>query len=242
MKHRFLALPAAICCGILACSAADTPINLLQYGKFQPIMMHGKPSAARGWFLFDTPRENYIKKTRSYISGEDCFKLEFGPDGEFTFRFTDPLAAPYRETPDFLTFGSRVGWPPPPARFYRVTGRIRCERGKAVIGGRTLKPSSEWQQIDFRTTYAPQQIRFMPTAGGASFSFADLNVAAIYPKVGGGIALPDGGKLTRFLLTENASYLVRWSVALWRGWFWRLTGVALPIETVDEVKPAPNDM
>ena len=237
MQH-FLLLAALLGGTLLA--AADTPINLLQTGKFEPVIMHGKPSAARGWYLFDTPRENYIKKSRSYISGEDCFKLEFGPDGTFAFRFTDPLAAPYRETPAFLTFGSRVGWPPPPARFYRVTGRIRCEGGKVVIGGRTLKPAPEWQQVDFQTTYAPQQIRFMPTAGGAYFGFADLDVAAVYPKVGGEIALPDGGKLTRFLLPENASYLVRWSVALWRGWFWQLTGVALPIETVKEVKPTPG--
>ncbi len=30
---------------------------------------------------------------------------------------------------------------------------------------------------------------------------------------------------------------MRWSIAMWRGWLWKLTGVALPIETVKKVKP-----
>ncbi|MDD5727448.1 MAG: DUF4838 domain-containing protein, partial [Victivallales bacterium] len=48
------------------------------------------------------------------------------------------------------------------------------------------------------------------------------------------------GKLTRLLLPKDASYLMRWSIALWRGWLWKLTGTALPIEITDDVKPAPG--
>ena len=238
MKHAIL-LAALLGATLHGAAAADTEINLLQHGDFTPVVMHGKPSAARGWYLFDTPRGNFIRKNRTYISGEECFKLDFPGNGELFFRFTDPLAAPYRAEREFLSFGSRVGWPQPPARNYRFTGRIRFDRGQLRIGGKTMQPAPDWQRVDITTAAAPLQLSFRPAAG-SSFGFADLKVVAEYPRIGGEIALPDGGRLTRFLLPEHASYTMRWSIALWRGWLWKLTGVALPVETVREVKAAPG--
>ena len=50
MMRHFILLAALL--GGMLLHAADTPINLLQTGKFEPVIMHGKPSAARGWYLF----------------------------------------------------------------------------------------------------------------------------------------------------------------------------------------------
>ena len=42
----------------------DTGDNLLQNGKFEPLYMHGKPTAAFGWYLRDQPRSKFAAKTR----------------------------------------------------------------------------------------------------------------------------------------------------------------------------------
>ena len=78
----------------------------------------------------------------------------------------------------------------------------------------------------------------MTPAPGATISFADLQLLPVYSKVGGEIALPDGGQLKKLLLPKDADFVVRWGVAMWRGWLWKITGVALPIETVESAAPA----
>ena len=222
-----------------ALRAADTPVNLFPVDRFTPVMMHGRVSAARGWGMQDLPRYDWIFGKKEYISGEECFELEC-KDGVFTFAFPDPLHPAYRNSKRPIRFAPAAGFPPPPAPKYRTTGRIRFDRGSLSLNnGIKLDPSPEWHSVD-RTTPAPmREINFSPAAGG-SYSFADLRCVPVYPKLGGEIALPGGGKLTRFLLPRNASFLVRRGIALWRGWLWKLTGVALPIETVDTVKPAPG--
>ncbi len=231
------------CAGVLAVFVAlaafadDTPINLLSEELFTPLRMHDRDSAAKGWGLNDPGRIS-MRRTGLYVPGEECFNLEFGPEG-MTFRFTDPLALPYQKNSSPLSLRAAAASQLPPAKEYRTTGRMRFDKGKVMLlaGGPTLKPSPKWQTIDFTTIgKACLGFRFTPVAG-AAYTFGSLRTEAVYPSIGGEIALPEGGKLTRLLLAEDADNLMRWSLAMWRGWLWKLTGVALPIETVKEVRP-----
>ena len=108
-----------------------------------------------------------------------------------------------------------------------------------TIAGKKLAPQSGWQTIDI-IGKAPVERIGITAVPGASYTFGEVKCFPVYPKSDKAIALPDGGKLERFLLSENADYLTRWGIALWRGWLWKLTGVALPIHTVKEVKPTPG--
>ena len=235
--RRFAAF--AVLGSVVALGAADTPINLLPVDRFAPVVMHGRISAARGWWMRDDPRYDCTCRDRRYLSGEKCFTLDC-KDGVFTIRFLDPLPAGYEKARRPICFAAAAAWPPPPAPEYRTTGMILADRGGVTLdNGIELAASAEWRTIDRRSREPFRQFRFFPAAGGR-YSFAEFRCEAVYPEVGGAIALPGGGKLTRFLLPRDASYVMRWSIALWRGWLWKLTGVALPVETVDVVKPTPG--
>ena len=239
MKKTFV-LAAAFFALALAAPVAAAEIDLVPHGSFKPVVMHGRPSAAFGWFLRDKPRIRYAARTRKYLSGEGLFELKF-ENGAVTFAYPDPIHPAYVKPSETIDFCPWVASPMPPAPEYLTTARVKFDRGKLTIVPLklTLEPSGEWQTVR-RTAPKPfDKFSFLPEAGG-SFSFADVKCTPVYPKVGGEIALPDGGKLTRFLLPENADYMTRWGIALWRGWLWKLTGVALPVETVKEVKPAPG--
>jgi len=231
---------AAVFATALPLAGADTEINLVQQADFKPVVMHGRPTAAFGWYLHDGPRYVAYHDHGKYVSGEVCFKLSFD-NGAVTFTYPDPLNPVYGESTRPIVFAPRAAWPVPPASKYRTTARVKFDRGKLSLPAvrNTIRPAADWQQLDFTTANPFVNFTFQPAAG-ASFSFAKVKCIPLYPKIGGEIALPDGGKLTRFLLPENADYMTRWGIALWRGWFWQLTGVALPIETVKEVKPTPG--
>ena len=221
-------------------SGADTEINLVQQADFKPVVMHGRSTGAFGWYLVDGPRSESQRIHGKYLSGDGCFELKFA-DGAVTFAYPDPLNPVYAKSKRPIVFSTRVAWPAPPAPKYLTTARVKFDRGKLELPGlrRTLKPAADWQEVSVTAANPFTSFSFRPEAG-ANFSFAKVKSIPVYPKLGGGIALPDGGKLTRFLLPENADYMTRWGIALWRGWLWKLTGVALPIETVKKVEPTPG--
>ncbi|MBP5532011.1 MAG: DUF4838 domain-containing protein, partial [Lentisphaeria bacterium] len=223
-----------------AAPGADTPINLVQQADFKPVVMHGRPTGAFGWYLVDRPRSRFGGKSRKYLSGEGLFELKFA-DGAVTFVYPDQLHPAYVKSPVTVDFCPRIASPTPPAKEYLTIARVKFDRGKLSIPAlkAEFEPSSEWQRIRLVSPKPFDKFSFLPEAG-SSFSFADVKCLPVYPKIGGEIALPGGGKFTRFLLPEKADYMTRWGVALWRGWLWKLTGVALPIETVKEVKPTPG--
>ena len=240
---KFLSLLALGGCLLSATAEApklvDTGDNLLQNGKFEPVCMHGKPSAAKGWQLNDNSRRAYNKRSRKYFPGEECFTLEFSGDG-MTMRFPKPLAEPYVKVNEPFSLSSRTGWPDPPAPAYHIKGKVRFDAGTLTLaGGRRFRPSEKWQEFDFVGKKLCSSFEFRPKPGSV-YTFGELSASPMYPGIGGCIALPDGGKLTRLLVAEDADYLTRWGVALWRGWLWKLTGVALPIEKVKAVKPTPG--
>ncbi|MDD5729439.1 MAG: hypothetical protein PHV59_12840, partial [Victivallales bacterium] len=88
--------------------AAEPEVNLLLEGTFKPVIMHGRPSAAYGWYLVDRARINHSKKTKKYLSGEGCFSLDF-KDGVMTVSLPDPLNPAYVK--QRMEFGSRVSRP-----------------------------------------------------------------------------------------------------------------------------------
>lgn len=219
---------------LFALRAADTPINLLRADRIDAARIHGMVTGIPGFMMNDLARSRYISQHQKYISGEDCFRLDVA-NGEVTIIFPDPLPAPYVEYPGekihfYVTLDIL-----PPAQCFRSTGRVRFNAGNIRLSnGVDFKPGPDWQSFDHKGKFF---FLLVTPAAGAKISFADLKLTPVYPEIGGEIALPRGGKLTRLLLPENADFVTRWAVAMWRGWLWKLTGVALPIETVQKVEP-----
>ena len=229
------ALLFAAALGAAAEKFTDAEVNLLRAETVEPAVIHGKVTGIRGYMMNDLGRAKYISPLREYISGEDCFKVDVR-DGVATFTFPDPLPAPYKENPgESIHFYLGVD-PQPPCSKFHITGRAKLNKGALRLSnGPTIKPAPDWQTIDY---LGKEFFVLMTPAAGAKISFGAFKMTPVYPKVGGEIALPDGGKLTHFLLAKDADLVTRWGVAMWRGWLWKLTGVALPIVAVDKVEPA----
>ena len=239
MKRMWL---MAMLAGALAAFGAeyvDSGISVTRCtDKLLPVYTHGKVSGIKGCLLIDPLRTAFAEKNARYVSGEECFKLDVNPAGEATLSFPSPLPAPYAKRPaDALRLGFCID-PAVPAPAFHITGRVKLNKGvfRFAPGKRfTAKPG--WQKVDY---YGNLCSVLITPAAGANISFADLRVVPAYPRIGGEIALPDGGKLTQLLIPENADPVMRWSIAMWQGWLWKLTGVALPIKEVPEVKPTPG--
>ena len=233
---------ATLCFALALSSLPAAEPSLWQPTPFRPIVMHGKVTAVRGWYLRDQPRTAQLLAGGAYVYGEECFTLG-SENGEFSVAFPTPLNPIHAKTKTELRFCSAVGYPYPPAPEYRVTGRVRFDGGTLRIDqGPAFQPKDEWQTVDAKLRRFSLGFFFRP-APGATFRFADLRLEARYPeKAAGTIRLPEGGELKCIQLPENADYLTSWSVAMWRGWLWKLTGVALPVKTVKEAQPAPGTL
>ena len=236
MKRMWL---VAMLAGALCASSAeyvDSWVSLTRCtDKLVPVYMHGKICGIKGCLLIDGPRTAYASEIARYVSGEECFKLDVNSEGEATFSFPSPIPAPYEKNPrDALRLAFCID-PAVPAPAFHITGRVKLDKGGFRFSpGKSFQPKPEWQTVDYYGGYCAALIT---PAAGANISFADLKVVPAYPNIGGEIALPEGGKLTRLLIPENADPVMRWSVSMWQAWLWKLTGVALPVEAVPEVKP-----
>ena len=233
--------PALFCACAFALSAA-AEYNLLPVDSFQPLYMHGKASAAKGWAMRDQPREAACTGAKPrYVSGDDCFKLEFA-DGEMTIRFTDPLNPVYHKTTRSIRMEAIAIRPLVPAPKYRFTGYTKFNRGLLVIGGKLrLQPSAEWKRFEYTGPSVADIFAFIPEPGSV-FSFKEFRLEAVYPEnPRDAILLPDGGKLTKIVMQNDDSGMIRSHLLLWRGWLWKLSGVALPVEEVKKVDgPVPG--
>ena len=211
-------------------------LNLIGESTFRPVVMHGRVSAAYGWAMRDTARQKAGSWNKGrYLSGEGLFELKV-EGGTMTLVFPEKLHPAYEK--HGVEFVNIIHGTMLKGKF-RVRARVRVERGRFTIGGVRVKNSPEWQDIDFISPRVVTGFSYQPVAGGG-FSISHFSVCPDYPRIGGAINLPDGGKLTRLLLPKNADQPMRWCVALWQNYLWRLTGIALPVEVVDEVKPAPG--
>ena len=123
-----------IAAALLFCAAAAGAVeyNLLPVDSFTPLYMHGKASAAKGWLMRDQPREAAFKGANpEYVSGDDCFKLEFS-DGALTVRFLEPLNDIYVNETRSIRMEADTVRPLPPAPEYRFTGKTKFNRGVLV--------------------------------------------------------------------------------------------------------------
>ena len=240
MMSRFRSVMFCAALGAAACCSA-AEYNLLSTDRFTPVEMHGRVSAAAGWMMRDWARRAAFRGSEPYyVSGEDCFTLEVA-DGVLTIRFTDPLNPVYRKG-STIRFDARTALPLPPAPQYRFSGRAKFNRGQVIIGDRLrLSPSAEWKEFEYTGSKVAEYFAIIPEAGSV-FSFADFKLAALYPpNTREAILLPGGGKLTKIVLQPDDSGLLRRQLLLWRGWLWKLTGVALPVEEVAAVDgPMPG--
>ena len=212
---------------------------LLPVDSFTPLFMHGKASAAKGWMMRDQPREAaFTGGSPKYVSGDDCFKLEFA-DGAMTIRFPNPMNPIYDKRLRSIRFEANTVRPLPPAPKYRFTGKTKFDRGVLVIGEKLrLQPSADWKDFEYTGDAVSELFALLPEPGTA-FSFKDFRLTAVYPEnTRNAIKLPDGGELTRIVLQTDDSGLIRRQLLLWRGWLWKLTGTALPVDEVAQVDGA----
>ena len=223
-------------------SASAGEYNLLPVDSFIPLYMHGRASAAKGWMMRDQPREAALRGADpKYVSGDDCFKLEFS-DGALTVRFLEPLNDIYVNQIRSIRMEADTVRPLPPAPEYHFTGQTRFNRGVLVIGEKLrLQPSAEWKRFEYVGPSVSEVFAFIPEPGSV-FSFRDFRLTAVYPEnPRDHIKLPDGGKLTKILIQHDDSGSIRRQLLLWRGWLWKLSGVALPVEEVKTVDgPVPG--
>ena len=168
--------------------------------------------------------------------------LEFA-DGALTVRFLEPLNDIYRNQIRSIRMEADTVRPLPPAPEYRFTGKTRFNRGVLVIGEKLrLQPSADWKSFEYVGSSVSEVFAFIPEPGSV-FSFKDFRLTAVYPEnTRDFIKLPDGGKLTKVVLQQDDdSGLIRRQLLLWRGWLWKLSGVALPVEEVKQVDdPVPG--
>jgi len=211
-------------------------LNLIGESSFKPVVMHGRVSAAYGWAMRDKARQKAGSWNKGkYLSGEGLFVLKV-EDGTMTLAFPEKLHPAYEKYG--VEFVNVIHGTMMKGKF-RIRARVKVEKGKFAIAGKRIENGPEWQDIDFVSKRAVTGFAYQPVAGGG-FSISHFSVCPEYESLGGEINLPDGGKLTKLLLPKNADQPMRWCVALWQNYLWRLTGVALPVEVVDAVRPTPG--
>ena len=215
--------------------------DLIPNPDFQPVTIDGEVTAAKGWYMWDYGRRECLKEPE-YLDGRRCLKLKFETPGTMTIEFGGKENLPEKY------FGKRFvlvpfggGWanncsePIVPAPAYRLRYQLKTSQGNISLPDRRyVKASENFQTIDYtvKSPYATGrgklQIIIRPNL---KFSIRQASVKPVYPKIGGFIRLPDGGKLSRIIVAEDADFKLRVGAMVWRGWLWKLTGTALPIET-----------
>ena len=236
MKKSSLILFAALLAVFRLAAVEVKELNLIGESTFKPVVMHGRVSAAYGWAMRDQARQKAGSWNKGkYLSGEGLFFLKV-ENGTMALAFPEKLHPAYNK--NGVEFVDVIHGTMMKGNF-RVRARVKAEKGTFTIAGRKIENSPEWQDIDFVSPRMVTGFKYQPVAGG-KFSISYFSVCPEYEKLGGEINLPDGGKLTKLLLPRDADQPMRWCVALWQNYLWRLTGVALSVEVVDEVKPTPG--
>ena len=235
-EHKLLRLLAL--CGAFASfrlpAVEIKELDLISENTFRPVTMHGRVSAAYGWGMRDNARlkaGNFYDG--KYLSGEGLFDLKV-ENGTMTVSYPENLFPGYNKND--VEMSNVMPWTMLLKGKFRVRARVKVERGKLTIGDKKIKNKPDWQDLDLVVDKFVCGFNYRPVANGG-FSVSYFAVYPEYEKLGGEINLPDGGKLTKLLLPKNADHATRWGVALWQNRLWRFTGVALPVEVVDEVKP-----
>lgn len=240
IRNTLIAVLAGLALSLSAATSPQNNMNLVFGVPFKPVYVHDELTGIYGWTLWDHKRGAYIRDGKNHgpmLDGRDIFKLDC-KDGVFSIHFKENGPEGY-----YRYKNQRFGLQPELWRFPAVHAprchavcEVKITKGKAAILGKTVTASPDWQKLDFKT--APRQVTIsINPEPGTFFAIRELSVTAEYDKIGGAISLPGGGKLTALVMPANASYTVKRSVYNWRGWLWKITGTALPIEESTEVGP-----
>lgn len=233
-----------LCVGLSAAASQKGNMNLVFGVPFKPVYVHNELTGIYGWGFWDHKRGTYERdpKNRGPLpDGREIFKIDC-KDGVFSLQFKEKAPYGYYKYPGYASLNTEMKqFPPTHAPRYHVVCELKITKGKVVILGKTVKAAPDWQKLDFTTT--PQIITVsLYQEPGTFFAIKKFSVTAEYDKIGGSVNLPDGGKLTALVMPQNASFVVKRCVYNWRGWLWKLTGTALPIEESAEVKPQPGKL
>ena len=256
MKFNFLMAGMIAWTGLCKISAAaELPPaheNLFPYNSFMPIMIDGEAVAAKGWTMKDYGRIALCRTSREYINGRQCFKLEFDGKGRMDVHIFEADKLPKGYAGKLMSFSPNGAWartwfePIVPAPAFRVYYEMKANRGKITLPGyRVISSSPDFQIMDHIVTKVgdTRQGGFVFTAEpGMCVSIRYASITPVYPKIGGSIRLPDGGKLSRIIIPADADFGLRLGALTWRGWLWKLTGTALPIETRKKAEPEKEAM
>ncbi len=215
--------------------------DLIPNPDFQPVMIDGEITAAKGWYMWDYGRRECLKEPE-YLDGRRCLKLKFEKPGTMTIEFSGKENLPEKYfgkrfvlVPFGGAWATNCSEPVVPAPAYRLRYQLKISQGDVLLPDkRRVKASEDFQTIDYtvKSPYATGRSKLQITIRpNLKFSIRQASVKPVYPKIGGFIRLPDGGKLTRIIVSEDADFMLRVGAMVWRGWLWKLTGTALPIDT-----------
>ena len=244
IRKTLIAVLAGLALSLSAAKSTLNSMNLVFGVPFKPVYVHNELTGIYGWGFWDYRQSAYARDSKNrgpLLDGRDIFKIDC-KDGVFSLQFKEEAPHGYYSYPNSCAlFPELYGFPPTHAPRYRVTGELKITKGKVVILGKTINAAPDWQKLDFTTR--PDIITVsLYHEPGTFFAIKNFSVTAEYDKIGGSVNLPDGGKLTALVMPENASFVVRRCVYNWRGWLWKLTGTALPIEEAAEAKPQPGKL
>ncbi len=234
------------------CSAANAetrliPLrdeNMLRGAAFTPAQMETGGSGVAGWKTGGSIINlNKSKTTSEYVSGYDCFKLDFFPGG-VAFRFADTLP----EGLKYISLIDSAGSFPPPASRYRLTGSVKLDKGTVTICGKTFSPAPDWRSFDIAVPFGLTK-QFFPRLSigiepAMSISLRDFKLTPVYEATDDSrIALPGDRDLERIVLPADPSFQLKYNAMYWRGYLWMLSGKALPVyELAPGVKPGKTEL
>ena len=239
IRRTLTAVLGGLALSLFAAKSTQNNMNLVFGVPFKPIYVHDELTGIYGWGFWDFKRGAYQRDSKNrgpLLDGRDIFKLDC-KDGVFSIQFKEKAPHGYYGYSGFVGLYPELWlFPPAHAPRYHVVCELKITKGKVSIPGKTVKAAPDWQKLDFITT--PRNIGVtLYQEPGTLFAIKNFSVTAEYDKIGGSVNLPDGGKLTALVMPKNASFVVKRSVYNWRGWLWKLTGTALPIEESAKVKP-----
>ena len=126
----FAAVGAVALAGQLG-AVTMSELDIIADGKFKPVELHGRTTAAFGWEMYDQPRLKASGLHGSYLSGEGLFDIKV-EDGILTVSFPEKLHNIYKkgvvefeQTRPHLTFGADAK--------FRVRAKVKVAKGRLVL-------------------------------------------------------------------------------------------------------------
>ena len=133
-RKIFAAAAAAALAGQLD-AVTMSELDIIADGKFKPVELHGRTTAAFGWEMYDQPRLKASGLHGNYLSGEGLFDIKV-EDGILTVSFPNKLhniykngVAEFEHTRPHLAFGADAK--------FRVRAKVKVNKGRFVFADGT---------------------------------------------------------------------------------------------------------